>query len=39
MSLGTLSFVLLGGLIALFWFELRDGKRHSKKKKPESTVI
>lgn len=38
---GTLAFVLIGAVVALLWFELRNGKRSSKNKKhrSESTVI
>lgn len=38
---GVLAFVLIGAVVGLFWIDLRDGKRSSKKKKekPESTVI
>jgi hypothetical protein len=36
-----LAFVLIGAVIALLWFDFRNGKRGSKKKKekPDSTVL
>jgi hypothetical protein len=38
-SEGVLAFVLIGALVAIVWLEFRNGKRSSKKKAPESTVI